>query len=97
LFEIIKSVNFLKNNKKMKAKNYSEMSTEKLLEQTKSIKALTGLLAGMLFVLFCVGFYLTYNKGFNVFLIIPFAFLPIVILNVNTLKEIKKEVRSREK
>jgi hypothetical protein len=81
----------------MKIKNFTEMTTEKLLEQTKSVKALTGLLGGMLLVLFCTGLFLSYNKGFNVFLIIPFALLPIVILNVNTLKEIKKELDSRGK
>ncbi len=81
----------------MKAKNFTEMSTEKLLEQTKSVKALTGLLAGMLLILFCTGLFLSFNKGFNVFLIIPLALLPILILNINTLKEIKKELNSREK
>jgi Flp pilus assembly protein TadB len=81
----------------MKTKNFAEMSTEKLLEQTKSIKALTGLLGGMLLVLFFTGGYIFSTKGFNVFLIIPLALLPIVILNVKTLKEIKKELDSREK
>jgi hypothetical protein len=81
----------------MKKKNFTEMSTEKLLEQTKSLKALTGLLGGMLLILFFTGGYILSTKGFNVFLIIPLALLPIVILNINTLKEIKKVLDSRGK
>jgi hypothetical protein len=81
----------------MKTKDLTQLSNEKLLEQTKSLKALTALLGGMLLVLFFTGGYILSKKGFNVFLIIPLAFLPIVIMNINTLKEIKKELASREK
>lgn len=80
----------------MKNKKFDKMSNGKLLEQEKSIKVLTGLLAGVLIVLFVLGVFLSTKQGLYSFLIIPFALFPIVILNFNALKEIRKELNTRE-
>ncbi|MBD2757747.1 redox-active disulfide protein 2 [Spirosoma validum] len=74
---------------------FSQMSIEKLQRQAKTIKIATGTLAGMLLVLLVMALFLSIKKGFSALVIIPFALLPILITNVNSLKQIKKELESR--
>jgi hypothetical protein len=76
-------------------KQFSEMSIEKLQQQAKTIKVITGMLAGMLAVLLVMAIMLSVKKGFSALVVIPFALLPIVIININSLKQIKKELESR--
>ena len=80
----------------MKNQKPSEMSTEKLLQQQKTIKLVTGLLAGMLTVLLVMGIFLAVEQKLYAFIPIPIALLPIVFLNLNNLKEIKKELDARQ-
>lgn len=79
----------------MSNKRYAEMSNEELLKSQKSIKTVTAILVGMLLFLFAVNIFLAFKKGFSALNAVPIALLPIVIINVNTLKEIKKELNSR--
>ncbi|MFC3560796.1 redox-active disulfide protein 2 [Pedobacter jamesrossensis] len=79
----------------MKTKKYSEMSNNELLKSKKSIKTITAMLAGMLLFLFVVNIFLAFKKGFSGLTVIPIALLPIVIININTVKEINKELDSR--
>lgn len=79
----------------MSNKKYTEMSDEELLKSQKSIKTITALLAGMLLFLFAINIFLAFKKGFSALSVVPIALLPIVIININTLKEIKKELNSR--
>ncbi|AUD01887.1 redox-active disulfide protein 2 [Spirosoma pollinicola] len=79
----------------MKNKNLSEMDSEALLKQEKSIKFLTGILIGALIALLAIGIISAYKNGQYTFIILPLALLPIVFLNINNLKEIKKEITSR--
>ncbi|RIV23575.1 redox-active disulfide protein 2 [Fibrisoma montanum] len=80
----------------MKSKNLNEMSSEALLKQEKTVKVVTGTLAGMLLLLLVMGIVMAFEKGFNAFIIMPFGLLPIVFLNLNHLKEIKKELDARK-
>ncbi|WP_375443812.1 redox-active disulfide protein 2 [uncultured Fibrella sp.] len=84
----------------MEKTKFNEMSDEKLLRQRKSIQLVTGLLAGMLTMLLIMVVFLAVKKGVNATSIalgvIPFALLPIVFLNFNTLKEIQKELNFRK-
>lgn len=82
--------------KQMKQTKISDTTTEALFKQQKAIKAITYLRAGTLYVLFGLIIYLTIRDGFNALTIIPIALLPILLLNFNNLKEIKKELKSRE-
>lgn len=77
-------------------KNFNEMTTEELIKTQKSLKTVTYLFGVVLLLLFCLNIFLVVNKGFSASNIIPVALLPIFILNMNTLKEIKKELQSRE-
>lgn len=80
----------------MSNKKISEMSNEELLKNEKTIKTVTSLLAGALFFLFAVTVFLNIlKKEFNTLTVVPIAFLPILIININNLKEIKKEKVNR--
>ncbi|WP_223861018.1 hypothetical protein [Spirosoma validum] len=74
---------------------FSQMSVEKLQKQAKTIKLVTGMLAGMLAVLLVMAILLSIKKGFSTLVVVPFGLLPIVLINVNSLKQIKKELESR--
>ncbi len=81
----------------MKSDKLQEMSNEALRKQRKSIVVITGLLAGVLLVLLIVSLCLWFRKDFAIALpslTFPLALLPIVLLNLNKLKEIKKELNS---
>lgn len=73
----------------------STLTTEELEKRAKTTKMATGLLLGILIVQFADSAYLTIKQGFNVFIIIPIAFLPLVILNFTNLKKIKEEIAKR--
>ena len=75
--------------------NLSELSIEDLNKKAKTAKTVTGLLAGLLIVQFAVGIYLTTQQGFNVFIVIPVAFVPILIFNFTNVKKINEEIARR--
>lgn len=79
----------------MKQKPYSEMSLAELKNQEKTLKTVTYVLGGVLIVQFVVGIALSFTKGFSVFSILPFAFLPLMIVNLGNLKKIRAEIASR--
>jgi hypothetical protein len=82
----------------MKKENYnnlSALSLEELNKKAKTAKTVTGLLGGLLFIQFAVGIYLTTQQGFNVFMIVPMAFLPILIVNFTNIKKINDEIARR--
>ena len=72
-------------------KQLSEMSVKALYKEQKSTKFFTGVLIGALLVM---GF-ISFQDGFSILTLFPVFFLPLVILNVNKLKKIKKELRLR--
>lgn len=75
----------------------SSLSTEELNKKAKTVKTVMGLLAGVLLVEFAVGLYLTIKQGFSIFMVIPIAFLPILIINYQNIKKINEEIARREK
>lgn len=79
-------------------KNQPDLSTltiEELQKRAKTTKAATGALAGILLVQLIVGIYLTFKQGFNVFIVLPVAFLPLIIVNYTNIKKIKEEIAKR--
>lgn len=73
----------------------STLSVTELQKRVKTTKTATGLLLGLLFIQFAAGIFLSMKQGFNVFLVVPFAFLPLVIVNFNNVKKIKTEIAKR--
>lgn len=79
----------------MKNKRLKELSNEELLKNEKSLKTITGMLAGALLVLLIINIFLAFKKGFSALSVVPIALLPILIVNFGSLKEMKKEIKSR--
>lgn len=79
----------------MKNKGLKELSNEELLKNEKSLKTITGMLAGALLVLLIINIFLAFKKGFSALSVVPIALLPILIVNFGSLKEMKKEIKSR--
>jgi len=77
-------------------RNFDEMTTEELIKTQKSLKTVTYLFGVVLLLLFGLNVFLVANKGFSASNVIPIALLPIFILNMNTLREMKKELESRK-
>lgn len=73
----------------------TSLTIAELEKRAKTTKTATGLLLGILIVQFVIGTYLTIKQGFNVFIIIPIAFLPLVMVNFANLKKIKEEIAKR--
>ena len=80
----------------MKNKNLAELSIEQLLKEKKQTSFLIGVLIGVLSASFVIGIVqMLYEKKFSIIIILPFAFLPIVVSHFKTIKKIKEEINSR--
>ena len=73
----------------------TKLSIEELTKKLKTTKVTTGALAGVISVQFVVGIFLTIKQGFNMFIVLPFAFLPILIINFTSIKKLKEEIAKR--
>lgn len=84
----------------MKENPYTKMTLEQLKVKAKMFKTVTSVFSGMLMVLVFVVVFLGIRQGFNtVFIslsIIPVALLPILLVNLNSIKKINDEIKSRE-
>lgn len=79
----------------MKNNSLQDLKTEELRKKESITKVVTYMLAGALFLSFCLNVYNSINKGFNALNVVPFAMLPILLLNFKNLKDIKNELNSR--
>ncbi len=79
----------------MKQKKITDMSNEELLKYEKLSKLATGVFGGILMVLFAMNIFLFFKDGFSASTVVPFALLPLLFLNYNMLKEVKKEKLAR--
>ena len=79
----------------MKNKKSEEMTNEELLKYEKMVKPITYILGGALALLFGINIFSFFQKGYSALSIIPIALLPILIINLSNLKEIKKEKLKR--
>lgn len=80
----------------MKNNKFSEMTTEELIKNQKTLKLVNTIFAVVLFMLFALNIFIVFMKGFSAMNVVPIALLPILFLNINNLKEIKRELESRE-
>lgn len=80
----------------MQSNKLTELTNEELLKRKKTTKLVTGLLLGMLAVLVVLNVINIINGKQNFSSIaVPIALLPIAIINFNSIKEIDKELKSR--
>jgi hypothetical protein len=73
----------------------SLLTIEELEKRAKTTKTASIMLAVIIGLQFAIGIYLTFKNGFNVFTIIPLAFLPMLIVNFTNIKKIKEEIAKR--
>lgn len=74
----------------------SELSLEELEKRAKMTKFSNIMLCVAVVLQFLVGVFLTYKNGFNVFIILPVAFLPLIIVNFSNLKKVNEEIAKRK-
>lgn len=74
----------------------SSLTIEELEKRAKTTKTASIMLAVVIGLQFAIGIYLTFKNGFNVFSIIPLAFLPMLIVNFSNIKKIKEEIARRK-
>jgi len=79
-----------------KQPDLSQLSVEELNKRAKMTKTATIMFGVVLLLQFAIGVYLTLKNGFNVLIIIPVAFLPLMIVNLNSLKNINEEIAKRQ-
>ncbi|MGI9546711.1 MAG: hypothetical protein ACR2MM_05715 [Flavobacteriaceae bacterium] len=76
--------------------DFDKWSSPQLEKQVKNLKFGTGLLAGLLIVLFGVALYLSIaEKRFHPVLVTPIALSVIIPLNFKRIKSINKEIERR--
>lgn len=81
----------------MKNVDYTQLSVEELTKRHKTTKMASIMLGVIIVLQFLTGIFLSIKQGFSVFTIIPICFMPILIINISSLKKIKEELKSREK
>ncbi|KFF06772.1 hypothetical protein [Flavobacterium reichenbachii] len=74
---------------------FSEMTKEELIKNQKTLTGVAYGLGVMLFLCFAANIFLVFKKGFSALTVIPIALVPVLILNISSLKAIKKELESR--
>lgn len=78
--------------------NYSKWTSEQLIRQVKNLKLGTGILAGILVLLFALTLYNTIkDRQFDPLMISPIALSIIIPINIKRIREIKAEILRREK
>ncbi len=76
-------------------KKLNETSTEELLKNKKTLIVITGLLAVVLVILLIKTIYSSVTKGYDSLIAVPLALSPIVIINYKKIRDIQKELQSR--
>lgn len=74
--------------------DYTAKTDEELQKSIKSATFITGLLAGALIALLLLNIFVK-NKNFWGIIAVPLCLSPIVFLNFNNIREMKKELKSR--
>lgn len=80
----------------MDTKKITELTNEELLKRKKTTRFVTGLLLGAILFLFVVNLMNIINgaQHWGV-LAVPLGLMPIALINYNSVREIKKELKSR--
>lgn len=78
-------------------KQLSEMTEDELQKRQKEMTVAVILIAITVIIMLISAIFVLIRKGFTVTAILPFAFLPLAIINFMSLKKIKAELASRKK
>lgn len=80
-------------------KKQPELSELNIVELNKKLSistTATWFLGIIILLQFAVGIYLTTQKGFSVFTILPVCFIPVLLVNFASIKKIKGEIANRK-
>ncbi len=72
------------------------LTKEQLISRAKMAKFTVIFMGVCVLMMLGSGVYITIQRGFSIFLLIPIAFMPLMLLNVTNYKRIKKELSSRQ-
>ena len=81
----------------MAQKQLSEMTEEELKKNIRMMTIAVTVIIVSIVIMFISAVYTYTRKGFGVTAVLPFAFMPIAIINLMNLKKIKAELNSRKK
>lgn len=81
----------------MAQKQLSEMTEEELKKNIRMMTIAVTVIIVSIVIMFISAVYTYTRKGFTVTAVLPFAFMPIAIINLMNLKKIKAELNSRKK
>ena len=73
----------------------SDLTNDELLRKLKSAKAIYITFFSIFIVLMVACLYITATKGFGVFTILPFTFIPLLIANIMSYGKVKEEAKAR--
>lgn len=79
----------------MKTNKFAEMPDEKVLSLEKTLTAVIIMFSIFMVILLGAVIYVTVTKGFSGLTVLPLGMAPILLLNVNNLKELRKEMKNR--
>ncbi len=80
----------------MKKEQLAKMNKVELKKKVKTQKFITGILIGLVIGMFVVVFIINQEKSIGASTILPFAFLPLVIINLMNSQKLSKELKSRQ-
>lgn len=79
----------------MKTNELSTLTDAQLRKYNRNTKLVTALFSIVLLALFIVGFILRADRQFNSLMVVPISLVPILYINIKTLRDIKKEIEDR--
>lgn len=79
----------------MKKQDLSKLSVEELKSKEKTLKNSTILMLTAMAIMLFSGIFLMIKIKNSVLTFLPIAFLPLVIIFTNQLKEVRKELKNR--
>ena len=80
----------------MAQKQLSEMTEDELKKNIRMMTIAVTVIIVSIIIMFISAIYTYTRKGFSVTAVLPFAFMPIAIINLVNLKKIKAELASRK-
>lgn len=81
----------------MKPIQLTDLSVIELQKREKTATTMSWLMGVIILIQLASGIYLVTRQGFNVFIILPLVFIPLLIVNIANVKKIKDEIASRRK
>jgi len=79
----------------MKKEQIEKLSLDELETKIKTYKFSNGIMIGLILVMFVAAF-LPGAKESLVFKVLPFSFLPLLIINIGTARKLSEELKERQ-